>query len=214
MTIRIRGLPASFGISKLIAGLMTIAFAGTPSFPAASQSRIVGPCTTLANHKPVVNPSAVAQGHSTTQVVLCCEEYQLVRLLGGTNKELCDGEVLLRAERDGEPRDDPQVRRQIIDELLRGSHRRNVPVHHEAVDRWLEVLARAASSTHKSTLSSMVWNSRARASWPLRTGQEGDQNHSTQTTATALTSWTTPSTNARIPRVQNRELHLRGRRQG
>ena len=41
-----------------------------------------------------------------------------------------------------------------------------LPKWHE---RWLEVLARATSSTHKSTLSSMVrrkWNSRARASWP------------------------------------------------
>ena len=38
-------------------------------------------------------------------------------------------------------------------------------------ERWLEVLARATSSTHKSTLSSMVchrrrWNSRVKASWP------------------------------------------------
>ena len=84
MTVRIRGLPASFGISKPIAGRMTTAFAGTPSFTARSQSRTVGPSTaprtTLsaradANHKPVVNvhASAVAQGpqhHSLAQVVL------------------------------------------------------------------------------------------------------------------------------------------------
>ena len=44
---------------------------GNPSFTAASQSRIVGPSTApsttlsvraAANHNPVVNPSAVAQG--------------------------------------------------------------------------------------------------------------------------------------------------------
>ena len=48
---------------------------GNPSFTAASQSRIVGPSTApsttlsaraAANHNPVVNPSAVAQGPSTT----------------------------------------------------------------------------------------------------------------------------------------------------
>ena len=43
--------------------------------------------------------------------------YQLVRVLGGTNKGLCVGEVL-QVERDGETRGDPQVRRQVIDELL------------------------------------------------------------------------------------------------
>ena len=66
---RIRGLPASFGISKPIAERMTTAFAETPSITAASQSRTVGPSTAprttlsaraAANHKPVVNPSAVA----------------------------------------------------------------------------------------------------------------------------------------------------------
>ena len=132
MTIRIRELPASFAISKPIAGRMTTAFAGTPSFTAASQSRTVAtaPRTTLsaraaANHKPVVNPSVVAQGlkhHSLAQVVLRRgggeEGYQTVRLLGGTDKELCEGEVLLQVERSGEPRSDPQVRRQVIEELL------------------------------------------------------------------------------------------------
>ena len=58
-----------------IAGRMTIAFAGTPSFTSASQSRTVGPSTaprtthsafSAANDKPVVNTSAVAQGPSTT----------------------------------------------------------------------------------------------------------------------------------------------------
>ena len=41
-----------------------------------------------------------------------------MRLLGGTDKELREGEVLLQIERDGEPCGDPQVRRQVIEELL------------------------------------------------------------------------------------------------
>ena len=32
--------------------------------------------------------------------------------------ELCEGEVLFQEERGGEPRGDPQVRRQVIEELL------------------------------------------------------------------------------------------------
>ena len=36
----------------------------------------------------------------------------------GTDKELCEGDVLLQVERDSEPRGDPQVRRQVIEELL------------------------------------------------------------------------------------------------
>ena len=54
MAIRIRELPAFFGISKPIAWRMTTAFAGTPSFTAASQSRTVEPSTAVAaaNHKP------------------------------------------------------------------------------------------------------------------------------------------------------------------
>ena len=130
MTIRTRGLPASFGISKTNAGRMTTAFAGTPSLTAASQSRTgpsTAPRTTLsahaaANHKPVVSPSAVAQVPSTTHslalVVLRRGGYQPVRLLGGTDKELCEGEVTLRVKRDGEPRGDQQVHRQVIEELL------------------------------------------------------------------------------------------------
>ena len=93
MTIRIRGLPASFGISKPIAGRMTTAFAGTRrSRPRASPTQkepSTAPRTTLsprtaANHKPVVNPSAVAQGPSTarSQVVLRRAGSQPVRLLG------------------------------------------------------------------------------------------------------------------------------------
>ena len=113
MAIRIRGLPASFGISKTTAGRMTTAFAGTPSF-AASQSRTVGPSTSphttlsaraAANHKPVVNPSAVAQGPSTVP------SPRSPCAAGGTNRSL--GEVLLQVERGGEPRRDPQVRRQV-----------------------------------------------------------------------------------------------------
>ena len=131
MTVRIRGLPASFGISKPIAGRMTTAFAGTPSFTAASQSRTVGPSTgpphhslsarAAANHKPVVNPSAVAQGPSTTPSPRSsCAAGSTNRrgLLGGTDKELCEGEVLLQVEREGEPRGDPQVHRQVFEELL------------------------------------------------------------------------------------------------
>ena len=56
------------------------------------------------------------------------------------------------------------------------------------------------------------WSSRARGSWPRRAGREGDQNRSTQSTTTALTPRKTPSTNARIPRVQYWGRHLRGRR--
>ena len=71
MTIRIRGLPALFGFSKPIAGGMTTAFAGTPLFTAASQSRTVGPSTaprtTLSvqaadNHKPVITPALWHKG--------------------------------------------------------------------------------------------------------------------------------------------------------
>ena len=40
-----------------------------------------------------------------------------MRLLGGTDKELCEGEVLVQVGRAGEPRGDPQVRRQVIEEL-------------------------------------------------------------------------------------------------
>ena len=55
-------------------------------------------------------------------------------LLGGTSKELCEGEVLLQVERDGEPSGNLHVRRQVTDELLRGGSWRHVPVHHEAVE--------------------------------------------------------------------------------
>ena len=87
MTIKIRGLPASFGISKPIAGRMTTAFVGS-------------------------------EYYSVVQVEMRCGRCQPVRLLGGTDLELCEGEVLLQVERDGEPRGDPQVRRQVIEELL------------------------------------------------------------------------------------------------
>ena len=52
MTIRIRGLLTSSGMSKPIDGRTTTAFAETPSCTAASQSRTVGsfnaPCTALS----------------------------------------------------------------------------------------------------------------------------------------------------------------------
>ena len=41
-----------------------------------------------------------------------------MRLLGGTSKELSEGEVLLQVDRYGEPFGDPQVPRQLIEELL------------------------------------------------------------------------------------------------
>ena len=76
-----------------------------------------------ANRKPVVHPSAVAQGPSTTPSPRssCAAGgggTNGVRLLGRTDKELCEGEVLLQVERDGEQRGGPQVPRQVIEELL------------------------------------------------------------------------------------------------
>ena len=78
MTIKIRGLPASFGISKPIAGRTTTAFAGDPT---RGQSRTVGPST-------APRTSAVAQGSSTapSQVVLRRAGSQPAHLLGGTDK--------------------------------------------------------------------------------------------------------------------------------
>ena len=67
MTIRIRGLPASFGISKPIAGRMTTAVHDREPVPqsgAAHRSNISA--RAAANHKSVVKPSAVAQAPSTT----------------------------------------------------------------------------------------------------------------------------------------------------
>ena len=69
MTVRIRGLPAR---NRSLA--MTTAFAGTPSFTRASPAQLGRPslhapplsARAAANHKPVVHPSAVAQGPSTT----------------------------------------------------------------------------------------------------------------------------------------------------
>ena len=164
MTIRIRRLPASFGISKPIARRTTIPFAGTRrSRRRASpvQWALNRSCTALsaraaANHRPVVNPSAVAQGPAP----LPRRGRPAPR--GGTNWCVCwavqtrscvKKKWLLQVERDGEPRGNPQVRRQVIDELLGAGHRRNVPVHHEAVD---------TSSTHKSTQSSMVCHQQAK----------------------------------------------------
>ena len=91
---------------------MTTTFAGTrrsrPRASPAQWGRPTAPRTTLsaraaANHKPVMNPQRPwHKGPSTTG-------YQPVRLLGGTDKELCEGEVLLQVVRDGEPRGGPQV---------------------------------------------------------------------------------------------------------
>ena len=68
-----------------------------------------------ANHKPVVNPSAVAQGPSTTP------SFRSSCAAGGTNRCVwwatrTRREVLLQVERDGERRGGP--RRQVIEELL------------------------------------------------------------------------------------------------
>ena len=41
-----------------------------------------------------------------------------MRLLGSTDKELCEGQVLLQVDRDREHRGDPQVRREVMEELL------------------------------------------------------------------------------------------------
>ena len=41
-----------------------------------------------------------------------------MRLLGGSKKELREGEVLLQVERDSESRGNLLVRHQVIDELL------------------------------------------------------------------------------------------------
>ena len=103
--------------SKPIAGRTTPSFAGTPSFTAASKSRTVGsftaPCTVLSAaqaHREPQRFGTRAQHHSLAQVVLRRLRYQTVRL--------CEGEVLLDVERDCEPCGDPQVRRQVIEELL------------------------------------------------------------------------------------------------
>ena len=107
ITIRIREQPAFFGISKPIAWRMTTAFAGTPSFTAASQSRTVWPSTAPRTTWCVARSSRN-----------CSEEV--------TGASLC---------------------------TMKPSKR------HE---RWLEVLARATSSTHKSTLSSIVCHQQAK----------------------------------------------------
>ena len=117
----------SFGISKPVAGRMTTALVGTPSFTAPSQSRTVGPSTAPPSQRglpPTTTPSRTpTPWHKRPvplprQVVLHRAGSQPVRLLGGTDKELCEGEVLLQIERDFEPCSDPQVRRQVIEELL------------------------------------------------------------------------------------------------
>ena len=144
-----------FGISKPIAGRMTTAFAGTPSFTAGSQSRTVEPSTAprttlsaraAANHKPVVHPQ---RRGTKAQVPLPRPSRPAPR--GGTNRWVCwavrtgsfvEEKCSLQVERGGEPRGDPQVRRQFIEELL------YVPVHHDAVANWRR------------------WTSQAKASWP------------------------------------------------
>ena len=142
---RIRGLRASFGISKPIAGRMMTAFAGTPSFTAASQSRTVGPSTAphttlsaraAANHKPVVNPSAVAAPLPRSS---CAAGGANRRVSWAVRTRSCVREKCsFKSKRMVNPLV-PQVRRQVIEELLWGSHWRNVDVHHEAVEMAREV---------------------------------------------------------------------------
>ena len=137
-----------------------------PSFTAASHP--------AAAHKPVVNPSTVARRPSATPspVALRRGRYQPVRLLGGTGKELCEGEVLFQVERGGEHRGDPQVHRWDIEELLWGSHWRKVPVHLKP-SKWHErcLPARPPPRTKVpcprwSATNRRRWDSRATASWP------------------------------------------------
>ena len=74
-------------------------------------------------------------------------------------------------------------------------------------ETWLEVLAGATSSTHRSTLSSMVCHQQAKVEFSGQGFLDSmNQNRSTQFNASALTPWTTPSTNAR-----NLRVHCRGR---
>ena len=126
MAIKIRGLIAPFGIWKPIARSMTTALVGTLSFTAASQSRTVGPRHGCRQPQARREPSAVAQG---TNQCVCWE----VRTRSCANQK-CS----FKSKSDGEPRGDPQVRRQVIEELLCESHP-CVPVHLEAVEKAREV---------------------------------------------------------------------------
>ena len=148
------------------------AFAGTPSFTAASQSRTVGPSTAprttlsagaAANLKPVVNPSAVAQGPSTTP------SPRPSCAAGGTNRCVCWA-VRTRScvKEKCSFKSKGMVNLVVIRRCVAGSSRNYCEEVTGGTSctmkppRRLEVLARATSSTHKSTLSSMVCHQQAK----------------------------------------------------
>ena len=118
MTIRIRGLPASFGISKrgdpVVHGREPVPHSGAVRL--STHHPLGTGCRQAQARRQPQRRGTRAQHHPLSQVVLRRAGSQPVRLLGGTDKELCEGEVLLRVERDSEPRGDPQVRRQVIEE--------------------------------------------------------------------------------------------------
>ena len=136
-----------------------------------------------------------------------------MRLLCGVNKELYEGEVLPEVGRDGEPRGDPQVRRQVIEEVLRVC----TMTPSKWDERWLEVLARdLLRAKEHPVLNGLPPTGEGGILGPglLCLDEPEDQSQNKQSNATALTPWATPSTNARIPHVQRRGGHLHVRRLG
>ena len=120
MTIRIRGLPASFGISKRGDRVPS----GREPVPHSGAVR-------LSTHHPLSTGCRQPQARREPQRRGTKDPVPLPRPgrlapRGGTNRCVCWAvrtrsfveEVLLQVERDGEPRGGPQVRRQVIEELL------------------------------------------------------------------------------------------------
>ena len=170
-TIRSRGLPAPFGISKPIAGGMTTAFAGDPrrSRP-ASQFRTVAPSTA-----PRTTLSARAAANQQARRELQRRGTQGRVPLPRPGRPAPrgrepDGASVGRYGQGARVKEKCSFKSKWMNSVvicscvarstaLRKSPAERPPCTMEPPkwhERWLEMLARATSSTHKSTLSSMV----------------------------------------------------------
>ena len=219
MTIRIRGLPASFGISKPIRRAHDDRVRGDPVVHGREPVPYSGAVHRSTHHRLGTScrqpqarrePSAVAQGPSTTL------SPRSSCAAGGTNRCVCWAVrtrscVKEKCSFKSKGVVNPVVFRRCVarssrnccEEVTGGTAR----VHHEAAEMPREVAGGACARdlTHAQecpVLSGLPPKGRGGLLGPSM-----NQNRSTFSNATALTPWTTPSTNARIPRVQCRGRH-------